>query len=209
MKRLSVILKKMTKKKKDKTVLDPETGLLRIIALKNFSDVKKGDFGGLIEKEDNLSQEGNCWVSGGAWVSGNACVYENARILGFAHISENACIGGNAKVYGQAHVYGNAKVYEDAVVCGHAVVYEDARVFGNVRVYEGAEVYGRAKLWSTDFSSIHTSVEDNKEDYIVLGNKKEFYIYSSNIIDSTNFTTATLDYIKNIKTIRQLYGKEI
>ncbi len=154
----------MTKKKKYKTVLDPETGLLRIIALTNFSDVKKGDFGGLIEKEDNLSHEGNCWISGGAWVSGNACVYENARILGFAHISENACVGGNAKVYGQAHVSGNAKVYGEAKICGHVVILKKAKIRGDV------------KLWSTDFSSIHTSVEDNREDCIVLGNKKEFYI---------------------------------
>ena len=39
----------MGKKKKKKK--DPETGLLRIIALKDFSNVKKGDRGGLIGKE--------------------------------------------------------------------------------------------------------------------------------------------------------------
>ena len=33
--------------------------LHRIKALKNFSDVKAGDLGGWIEKEDNLSQIGN------------------------------------------------------------------------------------------------------------------------------------------------------
>ena len=36
--------------------------LFRIKALKDFGNVKKGDLGGFIEKTDNLSQEGNCWV---------------------------------------------------------------------------------------------------------------------------------------------------
>ena len=36
--------------------------LHRIQALKDFGDVKKGDFGGWVEKEENLSQEGNCWI---------------------------------------------------------------------------------------------------------------------------------------------------
>ena len=38
----------------------------QIQSLKDFGDVKKGDLGGWIEKENNLSQEGNCWVSDNA-----------------------------------------------------------------------------------------------------------------------------------------------
>ena len=34
--------------------------LYRIEALKDFANVKKGDKGGYVEKEDNLSQEGDC-----------------------------------------------------------------------------------------------------------------------------------------------------
>ena len=36
--------------------------LYRIIALKNFSDVRKGELGGWVSGIDNLSQEGNCWI---------------------------------------------------------------------------------------------------------------------------------------------------
>ena len=36
--------------------------LYRIKTLKDFGDVKKGDLGGWVEKEENLSQEDNCWV---------------------------------------------------------------------------------------------------------------------------------------------------
>ncbi len=38
--------------------------LYRIKALKDFRNVKEGEFGGYIESERNLSHEGNAWVSG-------------------------------------------------------------------------------------------------------------------------------------------------
>lgn len=58
--------------------------LFRIKALISFGNVKVGDMGGYIEKEENLSQYGN------AWVSGNAEVYGNAKVYGDAEVSGNA-----------------------------------------------------------------------------------------------------------------------
>ena len=46
--------------------------LFRIKALISFGNVRAGDAGGYIEKEENLSQSGDAWVSGNAEVSGNA-----------------------------------------------------------------------------------------------------------------------------------------
>lgn len=40
--------------------------LFRIKALVAFGNVEKGELGGFIEKEDNLSHSGNAWVSGDA-----------------------------------------------------------------------------------------------------------------------------------------------
>lgn len=42
--------------------------LFRIKALISFGDIEKGELGGYIEKEDNLSPHGNAWVSGDAEV---------------------------------------------------------------------------------------------------------------------------------------------
>ena len=61
--------------------------LYRIRALIDFGLVKAGDFGGWIEKEENLSQEGRCWA------------YDNASVFG------NANICGDAKVFGNANIY--------------------------------------------------------------------------------------------------------
>jgi len=78
--------------------------LYQIEALKGFGEVNKGDKGGFIEKEDNLSQEGN------AWVSGNARVYGNAWVSGDAWVYGDAQVSGDAWVYGDARVYGDLKL---------------------------------------------------------------------------------------------------
>ena len=78
----------------------------QIEALKDLLSVKKGDFGGWIEKESNLSQYGNCWVSGYARVSGNAEVCGNARVSGNAEVCGGARVSGDAWISGSARVSG-------------------------------------------------------------------------------------------------------
>lgn len=90
--------------------------LHRIKSIKDFDDVLKGDIGGWIEKEENLSQEGNAWVYDNAKVWGNAEVADHATVGYDAVICDNAKVYDYAKVYGNAEVYGNAKVYGDAEV---------------------------------------------------------------------------------------------
>ena len=72
--------------------LNGEITLRRIKASMEFGVIKAGDIGGWIEKEANISENGN------AWVCGNAEVYGNAKVCG------------NAEVYGNAEVCGNAEV---------------------------------------------------------------------------------------------------
>ena len=54
--------------------------LFRIKALVAFGNVEKGELGGFIEKEDNLSHDGDAWVYGNAQVSGDALVSGNAQV---------------------------------------------------------------------------------------------------------------------------------
>jgi len=120
--------------------------LHRVQALKNFGGVKKGDLGGWIETEDNLSQDGN------AWVRDNACVSENARVFGDAQIYDNAQISGHAYIWGNAQVCDNARVFgyaqirDDAQVFGSAWVFDTARVYDNARVSGNAWVFGTAQI---------------------------------------------------------------
>ena len=64
--------------------------LKRIRALIDFGNVKKGELGGFIEKEENLSYAGDAWVSGNAWVYGNAWVSGDAEVSGNAWVSGDA-----------------------------------------------------------------------------------------------------------------------
>ena len=58
--------------------------LFRIKALIEFGNVKEGELGGFVEKEENLSHDGNAWVYENAKVYGDAEVYGDARVCGDA-----------------------------------------------------------------------------------------------------------------------------
>ena len=136
-------------------LIKDEYGLTRIRALKDFvlftgEHVKKGDIGGLVESEDSLSQEGNCWamectdiygkVSGNAvikdealiygTVSGNAIVTDKAIVHGT--VSGNAVVGDHSNIFGT--VSDNATVKGQAFVCG--------RVSGNAVIKDYAIING-------------------------------------------------------------------
>ena len=206
--------------------------MLRIIALKDFSDVKKGDKGGLIEKEENLSQEGDCWVYEDAWIYGNAVISDNAKIYekasvgGIARVFGSACVYGYATVCDNVRVYGNARIYGKALVHGIVNVYENAEIYGKASVERYAEIFGEAKIYGRAWvsgkacddepikicgnvklhpprTSINNFSTKDSKDYIVLAIKKDFYTFALS-------TSATgIEYIKNIQIIRQLYGKEV
>ena len=67
--------------------------LYRIRAVRDFGSVKTGEFGGYIEKEENLSHFGNAWV------------YGNAKVSGDARVSGNAWVYGNAEVFNTRHFF--------------------------------------------------------------------------------------------------------
>lgn len=100
--------------------------LFRIKALVAFGDVEKGELGGFIEKEDNLSHLGDAWVSGNAWVYGDALVSGDARVSDDALVSGNARVSGNALVSGDALVSGNA---DYAVVTGFGRFFRTTTFF--------------------------------------------------------------------------------
>lgn len=93
-----------------------EVTLHRIEALRDFADVKVGDKGGFVEREANLSHEGDCWIYDDAEVYGNAEIYDNAKV------HDSAWIYGYAKVFGYAKIYGNAEVSGSSKVCGDTML---------------------------------------------------------------------------------------
>ena len=132
--------------------------LYRIKALRDFNTVTgetvfKGDLGGFIETENNLSQEGYCWIFNNAKVYDDARVSEDAKICGGAEIFDSAEVFGNAEISGNtqifygAHVCGNAKVYDSALVDDNALICDNARIYGLAKIFNKAIVYGNAKVY--------------------------------------------------------------
>lgn len=111
-------------------VTNPDTGLpiklYRIIALKDFGDVKEGQTGGFIQQLSNLSADDDSWV------------YNNAKIFGSAIVSKNSEIRDSAAVYGNA-------VVESSTIKDTAAIYGNAKLLSSV-VSGKADVCGNSRL---------------------------------------------------------------
>ena len=149
--------------------------LHRIEALKDFSDVKKGDKGGFVESENNLSQDGDCWIHDDAMVYSSAKIYDNAMVYGNAKVCDNAIIYGDAKVFGNARVCDNAIIYGDARVFGNTIVYNKAKIFGSAKILDNVVVCNNAEIYDNAVICDDTMICDNAKVYgkaIVLGNSE-------------------------------------
>lgn len=85
----------------------------RIRALRDFGNVRKGDIGGFIEDECNLSHHDDCWVYGRAIVCGFGAVFGNARIVHSAVVKDNATVYGDAIVRGNTVIDGHVSLCTD------------------------------------------------------------------------------------------------
>ena len=122
--------------------------LYRIKALRSFGDVKKGDLGGYIEKDDNLSHDGKCWVYNDAKVYGNAEVTDNATVHDYARISGNAKILDNSRVYESAQVFQSAEIKGASHVCGRATVHGNTILINTI-------VSGHAQVIGGEYTEQH------------------------------------------------------
>ena len=122
----------------EETINVGDKTLYRIEALKDFSDVKKGEKGGFVENEKNLSQRGDCWV------------YENAKVYGNAQICGDAIVCEDAQIYGNVWVFDNAEIFGNAEVCGNAEIRGDAEIASNSDyiVFKNWWSSGRCCTWT-------------------------------------------------------------
>jgi len=137
----------------DRTIIQDGRELYRIKALKGFNNVVKGQIGGFVENEHNLSHRGNAWV------------YDKAKVYNRARISQNAIICGKAQVYEKAQIYGRAKISENSKVYGNVEVNEDAEIYESACVHGHTTVSGYAEICGT--AEVHGTVRN--EDIIISG----------------------------------------
>lgn len=178
----------------------------RIRALKDFGEVKKGDVGGWIGGENNLSHYQNCWVHDDAIVVGSAKVSSNVQIRHSATVHGYATVSGtvevcnesevsgrvfimdNARVLKKSKVFGNARVQGNAILDGDEVhVYGSSSISGNARVCDNAKVLGTASIGEDSI------LMDN---VLVLGNSKvkgTVKVHSNAVINSDILLSGRVD----------------
>lgn len=116
----------------------------KFFILDNFEKhLVKGELGGYIESENNLSQFGACWVSQNAKVFGNALIENNAYVTGDAVVCDDVTISGCSQIWGNARITCNAKI------TGHSKIYDNVIIFGNCYILsstisENAQIFHNA-----------------------------------------------------------------
>ena len=207
----------------EETIVHNGKTLYRIKALKDFGYVKKGDFGGFVQGEHNLSHDGNCWIydnaivcnnaraSGNAIVSGNVEICDNAIVCNNAIVRDNAIVCNRVLVCNNAVVRGNAivrdnarvsdndivgdntEVYDDAIVRDNAEIRDDAVVGGNVEVRDNAKVCNNAIVFGRAVVCNNAKIRENA--YIENNND---FLCIGQIGSRNDYTTFYLDQDKNI-----------
>ena len=179
--------------------------LYRIRAVKDFRDVKKGELGGYVQGEHNLSHYDDCWIYDNAkvyddaFVCNSAIVFDNARASGNATVSGNAIVCNNAIVRNSARICNSAIVFDNAIVSGNAIVFDNVRASGNAIVSgyaivsdnaficNNAEVGGNVRVGGNAYIKENAYIENNN-DFLCIGQ----------IGSRNDYTTFYLDKDKNI-----------
>lgn len=108
--------------------------------------VKKGDLGGYVQKEENLSHEGGCWIFEEAEVRDNARVEGNARLVGRSLVKDNAIVKGYSCLSASAYVWGNAVLDGGTQMKGLVSIGGNSRTNGYVSINGNSQVRGDSVL---------------------------------------------------------------
>lgn len=151
---------------KDLKIIKGDTLVYRVRALRSFGDVKKGDVGGFIQSESNLSHDGDCWVYD------ESCVYENAYVSGNSTVRNRAHISGNAYIYdGQISdhvcIFDDVSIYDGAIISGYIGIFDQvsvsaARISGDLNIYGNIKISGNTELSGNGEISGNAEISDGR-----------------------------------------------
>lgn len=140
--------------------------LYRIRALKDFIKnddniygVKKGSLGGYIQKEANLSHEGDCWVfdnakifddagvQDNAFITDSSMVFGNAVVKNSSIVSDYAIVRDYAIVQDNSMLENHAEVFDYAIIEEYSYIGDNAKLYGNARMGDVSRLRGRAEAY--------------------------------------------------------------
>lgn len=136
----------------NRTIKHEKVTLRQIRALIDFGHIKKGDLGGYIRSEQNLSQQGLSWIDKGAIVTGTASIENNA------YIADEVVVSGNSTVKDYAYISDNA------VIAGNSIIADSAEIGGKM-VIINSTVSGQTSLHQS-YTVKNENLKENTDDYV-------------------------------------------
>lgn len=140
--------------------------------------VGPGALGGYVQTEDNLSQDGTCWIYNQAICCEEAVVEDDGRMFDGAVARGSALISGDARMFERAVAEGNSSFFsgelkEDARLSGNAVVNRSDNGLSPL-IGRKSNVYGSVCGWFVVNDNIFEGEHylNRTEDMFILENGK-------------------------------------
>lgn len=163
--------------------------MYRIRALKDFSDVKKGDLGGYVESEYNLSQTGNCWIYDdsivglGARIIDNAIVKECSSVIKHSEISDSAIIEKGSRIDESSMVCDQSRVIKSIVTNRSSVIY-------NSTIHEKSLIEQSSCICGAVVGP-NTHVKNGAVIRFYIASSEDYVVYSSPFYYCRSLTAST------------------
>lgn len=158
----------------DETIMFEDTVLYRIRALKDIPSAVKGDLGGFVRSEENLSQEGDCWifpeskVVGNSKVSGDATILGEVTIFNDVNITDRAMINGNLIIANNVEISGKSNIFiESGIICNKVKICDNVVISGKMRIINNVKISGDTVLIG------NVRISDNS----IIRSKYDFMIF--------------------------------
>ena len=175
--------------------------LHRIRALKDFDGVKKGDIGGFVQSEHNLSHDGNCWIYDDAKcmdsakcmddsimfdnsiMYNNSKMYDYSRMCDYSKMFDNSIMYNNSIMFDNSRMYDNSIMYDNSRMLDNSKMYDNSKMCGNSKMYDNSQMYNNSKMFGNSKMFDNTKMYDNSSlhgnakisDNTILKNNDKIY----------------------------------
>ena len=177
--------------------------LYRIKALKDFSDVKKGDLGGWVFSKNNLSQEGDCWIYNNAKCMDNARVCDDSCMYDYSVMRNNSCMYDSSRMYDHSIMYDHSEMHDNSEMHGYSIMLEYSIMHEHSKMYNHSEMHGYSEMFGYSEMHDYGKMFDNSRmyDYSKMYNDSSIYDVSAMFGSSRMFGSSKL------KDKEKLHGK--
>ena len=129
----------------------------RVKALKDFGSVKKGDIGGFVTNEHNLSQDGNCWIYDDAKIFDSSEIYNNAKMF------NNSKMFDNSRMYDDSRMFDDCEMHDNSEMCDNSKMFDNSRMFDNSIMHDNSKMHNNSKMFDNSIMYNNSEMYNNSK----------------------------------------------